>query len=421
MSNWESLERFARSLLPKGSVKGVVPSVPSVQSFRVSPDSAHLVASALLALAAPRAAGVLLSAPYVASEREAERLGQEAEREFMRQLQLARLGVEHQKAVAPIEVERLRGSLRREEMALDSAVKEASAKKLEAEARKAESEAERQRAKLPVEIAQQIGSLLLRAGDPALSASERGMLIGYARRLMEEYGIDLERYIPSELSLSPRQSEALARAEAAEAQAELSRARAEASREEAESERALREPRVEELRSRAELNRAQIRLIEARELTERVKPDLLRAQIEQIRNNIALGWRNLAIRSRAVEASIADRNMTQLRQLLRDVSVSRAFWEKQALELEKAARTYVEQTVQGSGETAITTTRVRSVDPSQAAELRARAVEARNIAEQYRRLEAGIRKRLGIGSVGSGSGRSIRLDDGTVVRVDEGD
>jgi hypothetical protein len=384
---------------------------------QVSPDDKMLLASAIGALLAPRAAGVMLSAPYRWAERENLKAQQAYMQALDRALKLAQIGVESRRAEAPITVAQIESETRRSlaeaQAEADREEREARTRKLQAEAEQIATATEKSRQKLPLEISTSIANLLLRAGDERLSPEERGQLLGYARYLLKEYGVDLSEFLPQDVQPSFVQQRTEAQAQSESARAEESKARTELVQEQAKTERELRPLRVQE-------KQARIRLIQAQELTERIQPDLIRARIQEIRNNIAMGWRGLALRAQSVQAAIDSRQFEQARRLLGDISKSRAFWERQASELEKSLRVYEEREVVGTGEQQAVRVRTRGVDAATAAELRARAEEARRIANEYRRAEEALMRKLGAVSP-SKSRQRIRLPDGTVVEVEGGE
>ncbi|MCX7924396.1 MAG: hypothetical protein N2554_01135 [Fimbriimonadales bacterium] len=315
--------RFAAGLLPKPAAKPLLPPAP------VSPDERAILASLIAAALAPRAAGVLLPAPFQWAERENRRRMQQYESELNRQLKEAQLQVERLKARTPIEVEQIREAGRAAERTQQQPKIDAEVGKIQAETQNLQQRTEQAAQRLPVEISLRIADLLQRAGDEKVGAEERRMMIGYARYLMQQYGVDLKDFLPAETQASPAQARAAAQAVGEAAQAEQALASAERMREEAETERQERPLRLEE-------RRARIRLIQAQELTERMQPQLMQARIQEIRANIAQGWQNLRLRAQALQNAIQRQDWNEARGVVEAIGKSRAFWERQVQELRKA-------------------------------------------------------------------------------------
>lgn len=405
LARW--VEPLRERLQPRRALFDLVPPQPDQPSERA------LMMASLAALFVPRAAGTLLMAPYLAAERETLRRQQAWQQALDRQLRLAQLETERRKAETPIIVEQIREAGRAAERDLQTPKVQAEVRKLEAETEATRQRTQQAAQRLPVEIAGRIAGLLERAGDERVGEEERRMMIGYAKYLMNEYGVDLKDFLPAETQASPAQARTAAQALQEASEAQRAAASAELLQEQAQTERELRPLRKEQAQAR-------IQLIRAQELTERMQPELLRARIREIQANIAQGWRGLALRAQSLNLAIQRQDFAQQRQLLEQLSKSRAFWERQASELEKALRVEVEQQVQGAGETALITTRTRRLDPAQERELRDRLAEVRRLADNYRQLEQSLQNRLLNKPAPAKPKRQIRLRDGTVVEVEGG-
>lgn len=383
-----SWQAAALSLLPTPKAKPNPLSMPEPPA-PVEPDERALLASALAALVAPRAAGQLLIAPFQWAERENRRRAQQYESELNRQLRLAQIETERRKAETPILVEQIREAGRAEERKQQAPKVAAEVSKIEAETEATRQRTDQAAQRLPVEIAGRIAALLERAGDEKVGAEERRMMIGYAKYLMHEYGVDLKDFLPAETQASPAQARAAAQAVSEAAQAEQALATAQQRREEAETERQERPLKLEE-------RRARIELITAQALTERMQPELLRARINEIQANIAQGWQGLQLRAQSLANAVRSQNWRQARDTFEGISKSRAFWERQAQELEKAIT--VEQEIEyydrNTGQRI--RERRRVPNPNAPADLRQRAQEARRLANEYRRLEESALQGLGV-------------------------
>lgn len=354
----------------------------------VEPDERALLASALAALFAPRAAGQLLIAPYQWAERENLKRARQYESELNRQLRLAQIDAERLKAQTPIVVEQMRSAERRAEREAEAPKVEAETEKVRAETQRIQADTQRALQRLPLDVSRDITNLLLKAGDEKVGADERREILAYARYLMRQYGVDLSEFLPQEVQASPAQARAAAQAVGELAQAEQATASAERQREEAETERQERPLKLEE-------RRARIRLIQAQELTERVQPELMRARIQELRANIAQGWQGLRLRAEGLQLAIRRQNWAEAQDLLEGISKSRAFWEQQARELERSI-TIEQETESYDPETGKRIrARRRVADPNAPAELRNQAAEARRLADEYRRAEEAMQRRLG--------------------------
>jgi hypothetical protein len=301
----------------------------------VKPSKAQMIGAALGALLFPRGGSAFLNAPFQWSAAQTAQQQAQVQKALDVALKLAGLGVEQQKAVAPVQAAQIRvEQVERPRVELEQ-------KRLE-QVEAPKSEVERARTEALTQEIQQRSQLTPKERYVRLAeqyaqylGSERYTPQGdeaYRRalRLLEE---QIGAEPPAE---APPQSKPSAVQERAQAEAELTRERAT-------TERELRQPRKEQIQARTGLIKAEALLAAKRR-------DEIDANIGALRSRVAQGWANVSLRARGLALAQQARDDMLLLSLVNNAQTSVQNIDRQISELRKAkAQMVYPQATGGAG------------------------------------------------------------------------
>ena len=318
------LPRATRERMPKPELQ--LPSPPAP----VQVPESMVLASALGALLAPRAAAQLLSAPALYQQR----VHQQRQQQYQQQLDtlLKQLQIEAQREAARAQQRRADAyakSIEIEERLLPARERlmQSQAKQAEATAQQRLADILTQQYRLAQADAELLGDLYAKAGDPRVSPQNRALLLQYADNYAKQLGIQVDREalkaIAPTIELSPAQQAELARAAETQAQTELTRERAE-------TERARRPLELKLLN--AELLKTQ-------------------AQIKQIENDIKTTRERLGIMRQELALRGAELTERMRANRIRETGIYARHWIQQASELRRAIDQIISNPAGGYTET----------------------------------------------------------------------
>ena len=325
------LPRATRERMPKPELQ--LPSPPAP----VQVPESMVLASALGALLAPRAAAQLLSAPALYQQR----VNQQRQQQYQQQLDtlLKQLQIEAQREAARAQQRRADAyakSIEIEERLLPAReqLMQSQAKQAEATAQQRLADILTQQYRLAQADAELLADLYAKAGDPRVSPQNRALLLQYADNYAKQLGVEVDRdrlrAAAPDIELSPAQQTELARAAETQAQTELTRERAE-------TERARRPLELKLLNADLLKTQAQIKQIENDIKTTRERLGIMRQELGL--RGAELGLR----RAELTERMRANR--------IRETGIYARHWVQQASELRRAIDQIISNPAGGYTET----------------------------------------------------------------------